>query len=69
MKNHLQFLCEELTGVEAHTKGVPHLVEHGMASRLLALIFGYAWYDRRIKFRSENPDEWMLNGSDGWLFI
>jgi hypothetical protein len=67
VSNLLQLLCEELTRVEAHTKGVPQLVEHGMASRLLALIFGNDWYDRRIRFRSEDPDEWMLNGSDSWL--
>jgi hypothetical protein len=67
MGNLLQFLCDELTRVEAQTQGIPQLIEHGMASRLLALIFGYEWYSRRIKFCSEDPDEWMQNGDDGWL--
>jgi hypothetical protein len=67
LKNLIEFLCEELTRVEAQTSGIPQLVEHGMASRLLCLVFGYDWYNQRIKFRSENPDEWILNGNDAWL--
>lgn len=67
MENLATFLCSELTLVEAQTKGIPELVEHGMASRLLALVFGNDWYNQRIHFRSEDPDEWMLNGSDQWL--
>lgn len=67
MGNLVDFLCEELTRVEAQTNGIPQLVEHGMAGRLLTLAFGYDWYDRRIKFRASDPDDWMLNGSDAWL--
>jgi hypothetical protein len=67
MADWVEFLCEELTRVEEQTNGIPQLVEHGMASRLLCLIFGYEWYEQRIKLRSEAPDEWMLNGSDAWL--
>jgi hypothetical protein len=67
MANLIEFLCEELDRVEVQAKEIPQLVEHGMASRLLALVFGYDWYERRIKFRAEHPDDWMLNGSDAWL--
>jgi hypothetical protein len=67
MNNTIQLLCEELTRVEAQTKGIHQLVEHGMASRLLCLVFGYDWYNHRVNFRSEDPDEWMLNGNDAWL--
>ena len=49
--------------------GIPQLVEHGMAIRLLTLVFGYEWYEKKIGFRSEDPDEWMLNGSDAWLKV
>jgi hypothetical protein len=38
-----------------------------MASRLLVLVFGNDWYGQRVKFRADNPDEWMLNGDDVWL--
>ena len=34
---------------------------------LLCLFFGYEWYEQKVKFRAEDPDEWMLNGSDVWL--
>jgi len=67
MADWIDFLCGELIRVEKQAKGIPQLVEYGMASRLLCLIFGYEWYEQRIKFRSEDPDEWMLNGADAWL--
>lgn len=67
MTDFAKFLCEELSRVEQQTSGIPQLVEHAMASRLLCLIFGLSWYERRIKFCSDQPDGWMLNGSDTWL--
>jgi hypothetical protein len=67
MPNLVEALCEKLTSIEAETNGIPQLVEHGMAIHLLALVFGYEWYEQRIKFRNENPDEWMLNGNEEWM--
>jgi hypothetical protein len=66
MSDPIKFLMEELILVEQKTGGITQLVEHGMASRLIYLIFGWDWYQRKIAFQSE-PDEWMLNGNQEWL--
>jgi hypothetical protein len=66
MSDTLKFLMQELILVEEKTRGVRQLVEHGMANRIIYLIFGWDWYQRKIAFQSE-PDEWMLNGNQEWL--
>jgi hypothetical protein len=59
-------LCEQLDFIEAKTGGIRQLVGHGMASRLLALFFGWGWHNQKVAF-SSTPDDWMLNGNDDWL--
>jgi hypothetical protein len=53
-------LAKELSEVRRQTNGVRQLTEHAMASRLLALFFGWDWYQHKISFR-EDPDEWTHN--------
>jgi hypothetical protein len=62
----LSYLMRELILVEQKTGGIRHLVEHGMASRLIYLFLGWDWYQRKIAFQS-SPDEWMLNGD--WEYL
>lgn len=60
MENIFKILARELPDVERQTGNVKQLTEHAMTSRLLALCFGWEWYQQKIVFR-DDPDEWMLN--------
>jgi hypothetical protein len=51
--------------IRKQVKGIPQLVEHGIASHFLALVFGWDWHQRHVAFQPV-PDDWMLNGNDAW---
>lgn len=67
MANTFHLLVEELSRSEEITGGNRQLVEIRIASAFLLLAFGREWYERKIAFRDDRPDPWMMNGSDRWL--
>jgi hypothetical protein len=67
MENTLDLLLEQLSRIEEKTGGNRQLVEQSIASFFLFLAFGRDWYERKIAFRDDHPDPWMMNGSDRWL--
>ncbi len=62
----LDILMRELPLVEAKAAGRRVILEQGMAARLIFLVLGRDWYQKRVMFRPD-PDDWMLNGNDAWL--
>jgi hypothetical protein len=60
MENTYFRLLRELPEIERQCKGEAQLIEHAMCSRLLALFFGWDWYQGKIAFR-DDADEWMHN--------
>jgi hypothetical protein len=58
--NIFRSLVQELPEVRQQTHGIRQLTECAMAARLLALFFGYDWYQQKVAFR-DDPDEWMHN--------
>jgi hypothetical protein len=65
--NIFRLLLDQLDRVEQKTGGNAQLTEYAVAGAFLFLVFGRDWYEQKIAFRDENPDDWMLNGSDAWL--
>ncbi len=63
----LNLLLEELPRIEEKHAGNRQFIEIGISSAFLLLAFGREWYERKIAFRDDAPDPWMMNGSDCWL--
>jgi hypothetical protein len=59
-------LVDLLDWAETQSGGHRQLLNHIIANHFLRLILGHEWHSEYCG-ASENPDPWMMNGSDEWL--